>query len=136
MKDFFVLYLMYFSAADALSQREFRALEDDNASFLMLYAKCNTCSSISSFRKFNFKYASSEVDYFYEKVVKWALPNIYNHFCHRSERQRDKNVPFFGRHMLSTLCHMTMIEGAREEKNFRFLLCTYSLLLSVCTKVL
>lgn len=116
MKDFFVLYLMYFSAADALSQREFRALEDDNASFLMLYAKCNTCSSISSFRKFNFKYASSEVDYFYEKVVKWALPNIYNHFCHRSERQRDKNVPFFGRHMLSTLCHMTMIEGAREEK--------------------
>ena len=67
MKDFFVLYLMYFSAADALSQREFRALEDDNASFLMLYAKCNTCSSISSFKKFNFKYASSEVDYFYEK---------------------------------------------------------------------
>ena len=109
---------MYFSAADALSQREFRALEDDNASFLMLYAKCNTCSSISSFRKFNFKYASEVSTTFLRtyRVVSRPLKILFNHSV---IDQKDKET-FFCRHMLSTLCHMTMIEGAREEKNFDF----------------
>ena len=97
--------------------------KDDNARrayFLMLYAKCNTwCTSISSFRKFNFKYASEVSTTFLRtyRVVSRPLKILFNHSV---IDQKDKETFFFCRHMLSTLCHMTMIEGAREEKTIRF----------------
>ena len=80
------------------------ALEDDNASFLMLYAKCNTCTSISSFRKFNFKYAS-EVDYFYEKVVKWALQIFLTTSVIDQKDKETKMFLFLPSHAVNLMSH-------------------------------
>ena len=72
--------------------------KDDNARrayFLMLYAKCNTwCTSISSFRKFNFKYASEVSTTFLRtyRVVSRPLKILFNHSV---IDQKDKETFFF-----------------------------------------
>ena len=83
-------------------------------------------------RKFNFKYASEVSTTFLRtyRVVSRPLKILFNHSV---IDQKDKET---FRHMLSTLCHMTMIEGAREEKTLRFSIWEEQMAYCICTKVL
>ena len=96
--------------------------KDDNARrayFLMLYAKCNTwCTSISSFRKFNFKYASEVSTTFLRtyRVVSRPLKILFNHSV---IDQKDKETFFLSSHAVNLMSHDNDW-GRKRGKNFTF----------------